>query len=68
MSEQARPIAMWGDLVLDAPIDRSLLHDADPAHCEIEIEIRSLDFYYGSTKAQMRDHGIRAALDASVSR
>ena len=68
MNEPARPIAVWGDLMLDAPIDRILLHDADLANYEIEIEIRDFDFYYGSSKALMSDYGIRAAFEASVSR
>ncbi|MFN3746983.1 MAG: hypothetical protein ACK4TL_19985 [Hyphomicrobiaceae bacterium] len=46
----------------DAPIDRSLLHDADPVNCEIKIEIRNRDLYWGASKAQIRDHGIRVAL------
>jgi phosphate transport system ATP-binding protein len=37
--------------MLYAPIDRNLLHDADPADFEVEIEIKNLDFYYGSSKA-----------------
>jgi phosphate transport system ATP-binding protein len=37
--------------MLDSVIDRALLHKANPADYDVEIEIRNLDFFYGADQA-----------------